>query len=70
MNTVCMGDTVYYLYVFIQAVGLAFDVSVSFDDHRQRYLVVMICLIDSSLWLQYRSRLESIYCRKIIKQFC
>ena len=41
-----------------------------FDDLCQCYLVVMICLGDTDSWLRYRSRLDSIYYRKIIKQFC
>ena len=56
-----MGDTMYYLYLFIEAVrpvSYYFDVSVRFDNVCQCYLVVMICRKDSNLWLQYRPRLD------------
>ena len=45
------------------------DVSVGFDGLGLCSLLVMSCLTDSNLWLQYLSRLEAIECWKIIKQF-
>ena len=38
------------------------DVSVGFDGLRQYCWVVVICLADSNLWLQYRSKLNIIKC--------
>ena len=60
-------DTMSYLYLFIQAAGrwarftlCYIDVSVGFVVPCQCYEMVVICLIDSSLWLQYRCRFQKI----------
>ena len=58
--TIFMGDTVSYLYLFIQAVRpvstlcyiLTFQLGLLFR------VVVVICIIASCLWLQYQFRLE------------